>query len=87
VGADRGSVLRLIMLDGMRMAGAGVILGLIGGATVSVLLRGLLFGLSPLDPVALGGSTLVLLAAAAAAAFLPAMRAVRVSPLEAFRAE
>jgi ABC-type antimicrobial peptide transport system permease subunit len=69
------------------MAGAGVILGLIGGVTVSVLLRGLLFGVSPLDPVALGGSTLVLLAAAAAAAFLPAMRAVRVSPLEAFRAE
>ncbi len=87
VGADRGVVLRLIMLEGMRMVGAGVILGLIAGAGVSVLIRGLLFGVSPADPVSLAGSTLVLLAVASAAAFLPAVRAVRVNLLEALRAD
>jgi len=87
VGADRGAVLGLIMLEGMRMVGAGVVLGLAAGAGVSVLIRGLLFGVSPADPVSLAGSTLVLLAVASAAAFLPAVRAVRVNPLEALRAD
>ncbi len=87
VGADAGAVLRLVMTEGMRMVGAGMIFGLVGGGLASVLLRGLIFGISPADPVALGGSILVLLAAGTLAALLPALRAVRVSPLEALRAE
>jgi len=87
VGADRGAVLALIMLEGMRMVGVGVVLGLLAGVGVSVVIRGLLFGVSPADPLSLAGSALVLLAAASAAAFLPAVRAVRVNPLEALRAE
>jgi len=65
----------------------GVVLGLLAGVGVSVVIRGLLFGVSPADPLSLAGSALVLLAAASAAAFLPAVRAVRVNPLEALRAE
>jgi ABC-type antimicrobial peptide transport system permease subunit len=87
VGGSRAAVLRLVFLEGMRMVGVGVVLGLVGGAVASVLLRGLLFGVSPADPAALIGATLVLVAAAAAAALLPALRAVRVSPLEALRAD
>jgi ABC-type antimicrobial peptide transport system permease subunit len=63
----------------------GVLLGLGLGIGVSVLMRGLLFGLASVDVVTLGGSTLVLLIAAAAAAMVPGLRAVRVSPLEALR--
>jgi ABC-type antimicrobial peptide transport system permease subunit len=87
VGADAGAVLRLVLLEGTRMVGAGLLLGLLGGCAVSLALRGLLFGVSPTDPVAMCGSALVLLGAAALAALLPALRAVRVSPLEALRAE
>jgi ABC-type antimicrobial peptide transport system permease subunit len=87
VGADAGAVLRLVLLEGTRMVGAGLLLGLLGGCAVSLALRGLLFGVSPTDPVAMCGSAFVLLGAAALAALLPALRAVRVSPLEALRAE
>lgn len=87
VGADAAAVLRLVMSEGMRMVVAGVVLGLAGGGLVSVFLRGLIAGVSPADPLALGGSVLVLLAAATAAALLPALRAVRVSPLEALRSQ
>jgi len=87
VGAGRNAVLGLIVIEGMRMVGVGIALGLALGAGVSVLLRGLLFGVAPADPLSLGGSTLVLLVAAMAAALVPALRAVRVNPLEALRAE
>lgn len=87
VGADAGAVLRLVMSEGMRMVGAGMLLGLAGGGVAAALLRGLIVGVSPADPLALGGSAFVLLTAATAAALLPALRAVRVSPLEALRSE
>ncbi|MGD2070804.1 MAG: permease, partial [Gemmatimonadota bacterium] len=87
VGADRRAVVRMVMLEGLELVGIGVALGLVGGAVVAGLARGMLFGVSPVDPVALVGSTLVLLAAGGMAALLPALRAVRVSPLEALRAE
>jgi predicted permease len=87
VGAGRGAVLGLIVGEGMRMVGVGIAAGLILGVGVSVFLRGLLFGVAPADPVSLGGSTLILVVAAGAAAILPALKAVRVDPLEALRVE
>jgi predicted permease len=87
VGAGRNAVLGLIVAEGMRMVGVGIAAGLILGVGVSLFLRGLLFGVAPADPVSLGGSTLVLVLAAAAAAILPAVKAVRVNPLEALRVE
>jgi ABC-type antimicrobial peptide transport system permease subunit len=71
----------------MRMVGMGAVVGLTLGVGVSVFLRSLLFEVAPADPVTLGGSTLVLLVAAMAAALIPALKAVRVNPLEALRAE
>jgi predicted permease len=87
VGADRNAVLGLIVAEGMRMVGMGAVVGLTLGVGVSVFLRSLLFEVAPADPVTLGGSTLVLLVAAMAAALIPALKAVRVNPLEALRAE
>ncbi|MCG6955356.1 MAG: ABC transporter permease, partial [Gemmatimonadetes bacterium] len=87
VGADRGAVLRMVMLEGLKLVGVGIVFGVAGGVIASTTLRGMLFGVSPADPVALGGSAIVLLGAATAAAFLPALRAVGVSPVEALRGE
>lgn len=87
MGAGRNRVLGLIVTEGMRMVGVGIALGLALGAGVSVFLRGLLFGVAPADPLSLGGSSLVLLVTAVAAALVPALRAMRVNPLEALRAE
>jgi hypothetical protein len=87
LGAGRNQVLGLIVTEGMRMVGVGIALGLAMGAGVSVFLRGLLFGVAPADPLSLGGSSVVLLVTAVAAAMVPALRALRVNPLEALRAE
>jgi putative ABC transport system permease protein len=87
VGAGGGDVLGLILGQGMQMVGVGAILGLVGGGVASVFLQGLLFGVSPADPLAMGGSTVVLLAVAFLASLVPASRAIRTDPLTALRAE
>ncbi|MEO7084247.1 MAG: FtsX-like permease family protein [Gemmatimonadaceae bacterium] len=74
----------------MRRAGivvvAGAIVGLIGALSLPRLLSTLLFRVSPTDPLALGGASLVLLAAGTLAAYLPARRATKIDPVEALRA-
>jgi len=87
VGAQGGDVVGLVLKQGMKMVGAGAVLGLLGGGVVSVLLQGLLFGVSPADPMTLGGSSLVLLTVALLASLVPASKAVRTDPLKALRAE
>ena len=61
--------------------------GLIGARLGAVLLRSLLFGVGPLDPVALGGVVCVLLVAAGLACYVPARRAARLDPVIAMRCE
>jgi putative ABC transport system permease protein len=87
VGAQGGDVLRLILRQGMQMVLAGAIVGLVGGGAASVLLQGLLAGVSPADPVAMLGSTAVLAVVALVASLIPAAKAVRTDPLKALRAE
>jgi putative ABC transport system permease protein len=60
---------------------------LVGALIVSHLMAGLLYGVSPTDPLTFIGVTLVLTAAALAASYIPAMRAMRVDPLMALRHE
>ena len=60
---------------------------LVGALIVSHLMAGLLYGVSPTDPLTFIGVTLVLTAAALAASYIPAMRAMRVDPLRALRHE
>jgi putative ABC transport system permease protein len=85
LGAQPRDVLRLVIGQGMRLVGAGVILGLAGGAAASRVLRSLLFDLSSFDPLAYVGVSLFLIAVAFLAIYLPARRAATADPLSALR--
>jgi predicted permease len=85
LGADARSVVGLMLTTAMRSVGAGVVLGAIAGVLLMRLLETFLFGVTPLDPLAFAGATVVLAAVAAVAAYLPARRATRVDPLLALR--
>lgn len=87
VGASRGTVLRAIVLDGMKLTAAGAGLGLLIVIPVAALAKSALFGVSPVDPAALVGGIGVLLAAALAATLLPARRAVHIDPMRILREE
>lgn len=87
LGAQRGDVIALVMGSNLGGVVAGVILGLAGALFAGRLLQGVIPGVSPADPLALGGAVTVLVAAAALAALLPARRATRVDPLEAIQTE
>ncbi len=87
LGADRRDVLWLVLRDALRLVLLGVALGLPAALAVTRLVSSQLFGISAADPVALGLATLVLLALAAVAGYLPARRATRVDPLVALRYE
>jgi putative ABC transport system permease protein len=87
MGADRGSVLSLVMRQGMGLVSVGVVLGLGGSLAVSRLLKSQLFGVTSTDPVTYALVVVVLLASAALATLIPALRATRVDPVEALREE
>ncbi len=87
LGAEPGEVQRLILREGLVMALTGVVLGLALGLGLGQVLRSLLYGVSPFDPVAYGLAPVVLLVTAALACWIPARRATRVNPLVALRAE
>jgi putative ABC transport system permease protein len=87
LGAGRGDVLRMVLADGMRLAMAGVVIGLGASFALTWLMAGLLFGVSASDPLTLGGVTMLLIAVAMAACFIPARRATKVDPMIALRCE
>jgi ABC-type antimicrobial peptide transport system permease subunit len=87
LGADFFTVLRLLLGSGLRLAAAGLALGLVGGIVVARAIASTLFGVRPHDPTVLGGVLLTLLAAATLAALVPALRAARIDPAEALRAD
>ena len=87
LGAEPQRVARLVVMDGMRIAIAGVVLGAVGAMLTTRLAAGLLYGVSPRDPVTLSAVVAVLLTVAAVANYLPARRAARVDPLVALRQE
>jgi predicted permease len=87
LGAGRAAVTRLVVLQGMRPVLVGLALGLLAAAGAAQLLRGLLVGIGPFDPVTLATVPLVLLASAAAAMLVPARRAASVGPVRVLQAE
>ncbi len=87
LGANRADVLRLVVRQGMTMTLIGVVLGLAGAFSLSRVMIGLLHGVSPTDPLTFTGVSIVLLAVALLACFIPARRATRVDPIVALRTE
>ena len=87
LGARRADVLRLVVGQGMRLAGIGLGVGLVGALGVTRVVRSLLFGVTPTDPVSFAGITVFLTLVAAVASWLPARRAMGVDPIVALRRE
>lgn len=87
LGATARDVVRAVVMRGARLAALGTLVGLALAAAVTHLLRGLLYGISPLDPVTFTSVGLLLASVAVCASYFPARRAVRVNPAEALRAE
>ncbi len=87
LGAESNSVMRLVVGQAMAPAIIGVLVGLAGALGATRLMSSLLFGVSATDPVTFIAVALFLLAVAAIAAWVPALRATRVDPLIALRAE
>ena len=85
LGARRADVLRLVVGQGMRLAAIGLGVGLVGALGVTRVVRSLLFGVTPTDPVSFAGITVFLTLVAAVASWLPARRAMGVDPIVALR--
>jgi predicted permease len=87
LGAQRGEVLRLVLVDGMGPVLVGLVIGLAGGVTAAMLIRSILYGTSPLDPIVFASMVVSLLLTATAACVLPAIRASKIEPMQALRME
>jgi predicted permease len=86
LGAQPAAVLRLIVVQGLTLAAAGIAIGVVMSLLLAPLLRTQLYGVGALDPATLGAVPLLLLSVAATACYLPARRAMRIDPLDALRA-
>ena len=87
VGASVGNVLWLVLKQGLQMAAIGASIGLVGVSAAQKLISGLLFGISPVDPLTFAGAALFLLMVVLIACWVPAWRAARVDTSIALRAE
>jgi predicted permease len=87
LGAQRPDILRMVLRQGLTLAGAGAGIGLAGALIVSHLMAGLLYGVSPYDLSTFAGVTFVLTAVAIAASYVPALRAMRLDPITTLHAE
>jgi len=87
LGAQRRMVLRLVIRRGVMITGLGIVIGLGAALGVTRLLSFFLYGVSPFSPLAFGSVTAVLAITGLVASWLPAMRATRVDPIIALRAD
>ena len=87
LGAQRGTILKMVLRRGLGLAAAGAGLGVTGAFIVSHLMAGLLFGVSPTDLPTFVGVTVVLTAVALAASCIPALRAMRLDPITTLHSE
>lgn len=87
LGAQPGNVLRMILLETMRVVSVGITLGVGAGLVAARLLQGLIWGVKPTDPVSFGVAVCLMLFIAGIAAFLPARHTMLVDPMVALRYE
>jgi predicted permease len=87
LGAQRSAIVRMVLQEGMTLAGAGIVLGLIGAVALTRVMASLLFGISTTDLVTFAAVPAILAVVAFAASYVPALRATRVDPVVALRNE
>ena len=87
LGADRSSVLGMVMRQGMRLSAVGLALGLAGTLALTRVLGAFLFDMQPWDPPTLLGVAAILLLVCAAACFVPARRATTIDPVRVLQAD
>jgi putative ABC transport system permease protein len=87
LGADHGSVLRLVLREGARLVVVGLLIGAPAIYIAGGLIRGLLVGVSPSDPLTLLGAASGLLLVTMATCYVPARRALRIEPAQLLRQE
>lgn len=87
LGATRTSVMGIVLKDVALILGIGLVIGTASALMLTGLARGILFGLTPTDPITFAGAALLLASAALGAAWMPARRAARVDPLTSLRHE
>jgi ABC-type antimicrobial peptide transport system permease subunit len=87
LGAQRSSVLRLVLGHGIRLAATGAAAGVLGALALTRLVKSQLYDIKPADPATLAGAAALMLLVALAACYFPARRATRVDPLIALRHE
>jgi ABC-type antimicrobial peptide transport system permease subunit len=87
LGADRSGILLMVLRQGMELAGAGVVAGLLGAVALTRVMASLLFGVSTTDVLTFSMVPVILIATAMLATYVPALRATRVDPTVALREE
>jgi putative ABC transport system permease protein len=87
LGAQRGTILKMVLRQGLSLAATGAGVGLVGALIVSHLMAGLLYGVSPYDLLTFAGVTFVLTTVALAASYIPALRAMRLDPSRTLHAD
>jgi predicted permease len=87
LGAQKGELRMMFMRSALALTGIGIAIGLGAAFAVSRLMRSLLVGVSPLDPLSFAAVPLILAVAAVLASFLPASRATAVNPVDALKAD
>jgi ABC-type antimicrobial peptide transport system permease subunit len=87
LGADRGGVIGMVLTHALRLAVIGLAAGSAAAFALTGLLRTMLYDVKPTDPMTFAGVAAILLAVAAVATAVPAMRATRIDPLTALKAE
>ncbi len=85
LGASRGSVVRMVVGQGMAIAVAGLVVGLAGALAATRLMRSMLYDVAPSDPLTFAGMLVVLVTVVLLASWIPARRAAGVQPMEALR--
>ena len=87
LGAARGNIVNVVLRQGMELAVAGIALGLIGAFALTRVMASLLYGVSATDALTFAATGAGLAAVAALAAYVPALRAMKVDPMVALRQE
>jgi putative ABC transport system permease protein len=87
LGAQSSDIVKMVVRQGLWMTGVGLVIGLIGAAATTRTLKGLLFGITPGDPMTFIGIATLVVAVGLLACWIPARRAAKVDPMVALRYE